>query len=74
MVGALEEVAYTNNITKMGEGIMNDVVELCTILTTRGADTLTTCSNRMREEEQDQSHHQEEDRGHPLKEYQGIKL
>ena len=40
MVSALEEVAYTSNITKMGEGIMTDLVELCTILTSRRADTL----------------------------------
>ena len=36
MVGALEEVAHTNTITKLGESIMTDVVELCTILTTEG--------------------------------------
>ena len=40
MVSALEEAAYTNNITKMGEDMMTDVVELCRILTSRGTDTL----------------------------------
>ena len=34
MVGALEEVPYTSTITKEGEGIMTDVVDMCTILTT----------------------------------------
>jgi hypothetical protein len=44
MVGALENVAYTNTITKMGEDILTNVVELCTILTTKGPDNLTTCN------------------------------
>jgi hypothetical protein len=38
MVSALEEVAYTNTITKVGDPIMTDVVELCTILTTEKPD------------------------------------
>ena len=33
MVGALETVAYTSTITKMGEDIMTYVVELCTLMT-----------------------------------------
>ena len=33
MVGALEEVAYSNNITKVGEGITEEVVQLCTLQT-----------------------------------------
>ena len=36
MVGALENMAYTRTITKMGEDIMTDVVELCTMLMTNG--------------------------------------
>ena len=32
MVGALENTAYTRTINKMGEDIMIDVVELCTML------------------------------------------
>ena len=42
LVGALENVAYTNTITKMGEGVMTDVVELCTTLTNKRPDNLTT--------------------------------
>jgi hypothetical protein len=71
MVNAMEDVAYTNTITKMGEGIMTDVVELCMILTTRRTDIMTTYSTDElgeEEEEQDHCHHQEEDGGHPLKE------
>jgi hypothetical protein len=66
MVGAMEEVAYTNTITKLGECIMTDVVELCTILTSKGPDIMTTCNtdDEVGEEEQDHSHHQED----PLKE------
>jgi hypothetical protein len=33
MVGALEKVAYTRTITKKGESIMTDIVELCTMIT-----------------------------------------
>jgi hypothetical protein len=44
LVGALENMAYTNTITKMGEGVMTDVVELCTTLTNKGPDNLTTYS------------------------------
>ena len=36
MVKALEEVAHTSNITKMGEAVMTDVVDLCRMQTTRG--------------------------------------
>ena len=35
MVGSMEEVVYTNTITKLGESIMTDVMEICTILTTK---------------------------------------
>jgi hypothetical protein len=38
----LENVAYTRTITQMGEDIMTDVVELCTMLTNKGQDNLTT--------------------------------
>jgi hypothetical protein len=64
----MEEVAYSNNITKVGEGIMEDVVQLRTMLTTRVAGILSTCSKERIEEEQEQGHHQEEGRDHILKE------
>ena len=44
MVKALEEVAHTSNITKMGEAVMTDVVDLCRILITKGRDTLKPIS------------------------------
>jgi hypothetical protein len=40
MVNALEAVAHSSNITKTGEGIMEEVVQLCTLLTTSRADNL----------------------------------
>ena len=43
MVGALENVAYTRTITKMGEDIMTDVVELCTMLMTNGQERGDDC-------------------------------
>jgi hypothetical protein len=67
MVGSLEEVAYSNNITRVGEGIMDDMVQLCIMLTTRGADILTAYSKERIEEEQEQGHHQEQGRGHTVK-------
>ena len=33
MVGALETVAHTSSVTKMGEDIMTDVGELCAMMT-----------------------------------------
>ena len=33
MVGALEEVANTSNVTRKGESIMTDIVEMCTLIT-----------------------------------------
>jgi hypothetical protein len=69
MVGALEAVACSNNITKAGEGIMEEVVQLCTLLTTSGAYTLTTCSSeRKDEDDEEQGHHQEDSRDHIMKE------
>ena len=65
-MGALENVAYTSTITKMGEGIMTDVVELCTTLTNKGPDNLTTYN--MEGDEARGQDHQPGDRGqqHPL--------
>jgi hypothetical protein len=39
MVGALEKVAYTSTITKKGETIMTDMVEICTMISKK-ADTI----------------------------------
>ena len=59
MVKALEEVAYSSNITKAGESTMEEVVQLCTLL---------TACNREKQEDEGNHHHQEEDRDHTLKE------
>jgi hypothetical protein len=46
MVGALENMAYARTITKMGEEIMTDMVELCTMLmTNERPDNQTTQDN-----------------------------
>ena len=46
MVSTLETVAYTSKITKMGEDIMTDVVELCTMMT-EDAGKLRTSENEL---------------------------
>ena len=59
MVGALEEVAYNNTITELGESTMVDIVELCTMLSEGPAVA------KVEEEGEDNSHHHQEI---PLKE------
>ena len=73
MVNALAAVAESNNITKAGESIMGEVVQLCTILITSRADTQTASSKESEDEKDGQGHpNQEEDgQGHPHQEEDG---
>ena len=64
MVNALEAVAQSSNITKAGESIMGEVVQLCTLLTTSRADIQTACSRESEDEDDgEQGHHHQEDDG-----------
>ena len=63
MVNALKAVAHSS-ITKAGEGIMEEVVQLCTLLTTSRADIQTACSRESEDEDDgEQGHHHQEDDG-----------
>jgi hypothetical protein len=79
MVNALKAVAQSSNITKAGESIMGEVVQLCTLMTTSRADIQTACSRESEgEDDGEQSHHhhadneghhhQEDERDQTLKE------
>ena len=61
LVGALENVAYTSTITKMGEDIMTNVVELCTMLTNKGPANLTTINMKDTGAGQHHQHQPEEE-------------